>query len=246
MSALLAVGGGPSAYWYLTRSTGSVALLLLTLSVVLGIVDVRRLSSPRWPRFVVDSLHRDASLLAVAFVALHVVTSVLDGFAPVSVVAAIVPFTSAYRPLWLSLGTVAFDLMLALVITSLMRGRISQRAWRLTHWLAYACWPVALVHSFGTGSDASQAWFLLVGVACILAVLAAALSRALADRTVDPRLRRSMLAGAGAFALFLVVWLPTGPLGSEWARRAGTPQSLLPHRSTSAQQTSAVRSAEDR
>jgi sulfoxide reductase heme-binding subunit YedZ len=233
MSVPLAVGGGPSAYWYLTRSTGAVALLLLTLAVTLGVLDVRRLSTPRWPRFVVDSLHRDASLLAVAFVTLHVITSVLDSFAPISLVAAFIPFTSSYRPLWLGLGAVSFDLLLALVVTSLMRGIVSQALWRRVHWLAYACWPVALLHSFGTGSDPRQGWFMALSVACILAVLAAVLARALSARGADPRVRRSALAGAGAFSLFLAIWIPTGPMASDWASRAGTPASLLshPHRS---------------
>jgi methionine sulfoxide reductase heme-binding subunit len=234
VSLPLALGGGPSASWYLTRSTGVVALLLLTLAVVLGVIDVRRLSTPRWPRFLVDSLHRDASLLAVAFVALHVVTSVLDGFAPISIVAAVVPFASPYRPLWLGLGAVSFDLLLALVLTSLLRGRIPHAAWRRVHWLAYACWPVALLHSFGTGSDARQGWFLLLGVACILAVLAAVLARTLSARAAPPAVRRLALAGTGAASLFVVIWLPLGPLAKDWARRAGTPASLLSHSGTRA------------
>src|SRR5215472_12492600 len=109
MSTVLAVGGSPSTYWYLTRSTGAVALVLLTVAVALGIADVRRISSTHWPRFVVDALHGNVSLLAVVFVALHVLTSVLDSFAPISLTAAFIPFISEYRPFWLGLGTVAFD-----------------------------------------------------------------------------------------------------------------------------------------
>lgn len=234
MSVPLAVGGGPSAYWYLTRSTGAVALVLLTLTVVLGVIDVRRLSSPRWPRFLVDSLHRDTSLLAVVFVALHILTSVLDGFAPISIAAAIVPLASPYRPLWLGLGAVSFDLLLALVVTSALRARLPIAAWRRVHWLAYACWPVALLHSFGTGSDASKGWFLALGVTCVVAVLASVLARTLPAHSVSPRARRPALAGTGAFSLFLAIWLPTGPLASDWARRAGTPARLLPHASHAA------------
>ena len=78
MAAILA--SGPSPYWYLTRSTGAVALLLLTAAVVLGVVEVRRWSTPRWPRFVVDALHRNVALLAMVFLCLHILTSVLDSF----------------------------------------------------------------------------------------------------------------------------------------------------------------------
>src|SRR6476660_7262150 len=116
MSAILAASG-PSLYWYLTRSTGAVALLLLTVAIALGVVDVQRWSTPRWPRFVLDSLHRNVSLLAMVFLVLHIVTSVLDSFAPISLVDAFVPFTGSYRPFWLGLGAVAFDLLLAVTLT---------------------------------------------------------------------------------------------------------------------------------
>ncbi len=230
MTTPLAIGGGPTTYWYLTRSTGAVALLLLTASVALGVADVRRISTRSWPRFVIDGLHRNVSLLSVVFVALHVVTSVLDGYAPISMVAAIVPFSSSYRPFWLSLGTVAFDLMLALVITSMLRARISHGAWRYTHWLAYASWPIALVHSFGTGSDVRNAWLLWLGIACVAVVAAAVLARTLPSFAAHPLPSGLGLGAVGAFAVFLAVWLPWGPLAKDWASRAGTPASLLGHR----------------
>src|SRR5271154_537887 len=141
---------GPSIYWYLTRSTGAVALLLLTIAVALGVTDVQRWNSPRWPRFLVDSLHRNVSLLAMAFLGLHILTSVLDSFAPISLLDAFVPFASSYRPFWLGLGAVAFDLLLAVMITSLLRQRIGFSSWRAIHWLTYASWPIALLHSLGT------------------------------------------------------------------------------------------------
>src|SRR6202049_3007922 len=103
---------GPSTYWYLTRSTGAVALLLLTFAIALGVLEVRRWSSPRWPRFVIDSLHRNVSLLAMVFLVLHILTSVLDSFASISLIDAVVPFVGSYRPFWLGLGAVSFDLLL--------------------------------------------------------------------------------------------------------------------------------------
>lgn len=232
MSAVLAATSGPSIAWYLTRATGAVAMLLLTASVALGILDVGRYSSQRWPRFVLDALHRNVSLLAVVFLTLHIVTTVLDTFAHISIVAAFIPFTSSYRPFWLGLGALACDLLLALVITSLLRRRLGFSAWRATHWLAYACWPIALLHGLGTGSDVKSAWMLLLSVACVLVVTAAVLTRLLRGWPENARVRGGALAATGAFALFLVVWLPSGPLGSEWARRSGTPTSMLPHAST--------------
>jgi methionine sulfoxide reductase heme-binding subunit len=227
MSLPLAASGG-SAYWYLTRSTGAVALLLLTAAVGLGVADVRRWSTPRWPRFVVDSLHRNVSLLAMAFLGLHIITSVLDSFAPISLLDAFVPFAGSYRPFWLGLGAVSLDMLLAVTITSLLRQRMGYSSWRAIHWLTYASWPIALLHGFGTGSDVKATWLLGLSVACMLVVLAAVLVRVVSGWPENQRVRGAALGGAGAFSLFLLLWLPGGPLGSEWPRRSGTPSSLLP------------------
>lgn len=228
MSAQLATAG-PSGYWYLTRSTGAVALVLLTLTIVLGVIDVKRWSTSSWPRFVIDSLHRNVSLLALVFLMAHILTSVLDSFASISVVDAFVPFVGSYRPFWLGLGAVAFDLIVAVILTSLLRARIGYGTWRLVHWFTYASWPIALVHGLGTGTDATSTWLLVLTIVCMAAVLVAVLVRVIAGWRENIRLRAGILGGAGAFALFIALWLPSGPLGSEWARRSGTPAALLAH-----------------
>jgi len=232
MTAILPVAAtGSTTYWYLTRSTGAVALILLTAAVALGVADVKRWSSPRWPRFVIDSMHRNVSLLAMVFLVLHILTSVLDGFAPISLSDAVIPFAGAYRPFWLGLGAVSFDLLIAVVITSLLRQRIGFGTWRTVHWLTYASWPIALLHGLGTGSDVKFTWMLAVTIICTIVVLGAVLARVLAGWPASSRARGLALGGAGAFSLFLLLWVPAGPLGSEWARRSGTPVSLLPHAS---------------
>jgi methionine sulfoxide reductase heme-binding subunit len=219
----------PTTYWYLTRGSGAVALVLLTISVCLGILGSVRFSAPRWPRFAVDTLHRDVSLLGVAVIVVHVLTTVLDGFAPITLLDGVIPFASPYRPLWLGLGTLSFDLILVLVISSLVRRRLGYGAWRAIHWLAYVSWPVAVLHGLGTGSDTKQWWMLLLTVICIGAVLAAVLARINAVDQARGAIR------AGAFALSVVapvgigVFAVQGPLAHGWSRRAGTPANLLPH-----------------
>ncbi len=158
------------ALWYMTRATGLVSLVLLTLSVVLGIVEAVRWTHPRWPRFVTAGLHKNVSLLVTAFLAVHILTAVADPFAPIRWLDVVVPFTSRYRPVWLGLGAVAFDLMVALVITSLWRERLGYRAWRAVHWAAYACWPVALIHGLGTGTDVRVRWALALQIGSLAAV----------------------------------------------------------------------------
>lgn len=166
--------------WYATRGTGFVALALLTVTVVLGVAQVARWAPAGSPRFVVNALHRNASLLAVAFVGVHVATSVLDTFVHLRVLDAFVPFVAAYRPFWLGLGAVALDLMLALVVTSLLRRRLPYGTWRWVHWMAYLCWPIALLHGLGTGTDRTTHWGLLFDAACFFLVVAAGAWRLLA------------------------------------------------------------------
>jgi sulfoxide reductase heme-binding subunit YedZ len=218
---------GPSAYWYLTRGTGTIALILLTLSVAFGVANIRRVRTPTMPRFVFDAVHRNVSLLAVAFVAVHILTSVLDSFAPINLIDAVIPFVGAYRPLWLGLGTVAFDLLLAVAITSMLRQRFGYRTWRLVHWAAYASWPVALLHGLGTGSDTKKAWMLAIVAGCVVVLVAAVVSRATSAWTEHTGARLGALGAAALLPLGLLVWLPGGPLAHDWARRAGTPPALL-------------------
>ena len=170
----------PKALWYLTRATGAVTLLLLSAAVVLGVLTSVRWASPRWPRFIIEWLHRNVSLVVLVFLAAHVATAVIDGFVPLRWVDAIVPFSAGYKPLWVGLGAVALDLLVAVAVTSLIRVRLGYRAWRLVHWTAYACWPIAAVHSVGTGSDAWRAWMLVVDAAVVIPVVAAAAWRLMA------------------------------------------------------------------
>lgn len=226
----LAASLGPSAYWYLARATGAVALVLLTFSVLLGILGSLRVSAaPRWPRFALDTVHRDCSLLALALIVVHVVTSVLDGFAPITLIDGIVPFLSGYRPLWLGLGTLSFDLLLAVAITSMVRRRLGYAAWRAVHWLAYASWPVAVLHGLGTGTDVKSWWLAALTIGCVAAVVAAVLIRVARGAPVGGAVRSWGTAAALLTPVGLAVFTLVGPLAPGWARRAGTPASLLGH-----------------
>jgi methionine sulfoxide reductase heme-binding subunit len=219
---------GPSAYWYLSRATGAVALVLLTLSVVLGVLgSVRFSAAPRWPRFAIDTLHRDSSLLVIVLVVLHVVTSVLDGFAPITLVDGLIPFQTPYRPLWMGLGALSFDVLIALVVTSLLRRRLGYRSWRAIHWLAYASWPVAVLHGLGTGSDVKSWWMLALTIACLVAVLAAVFTRIGRTSAAGGGLRAGATALSVATPIGIAIFALAGPLAHGWARKAGTPLNLL-------------------
>jgi methionine sulfoxide reductase heme-binding subunit len=169
--------------------TGVAAIVLLTAVAVLGILVNRQVRLPGLPRFASLSLHRYVSLLALAFLALHVLTAVLVSYAGIGAAAAIIPFASAGDRLWIGIGAIASDLMLALVATSLLRSHVGRRTWRALHWLAYACWPAAMAHSIGIGSGMRAGRLLDLAIACMVAVMAAAAWRVIAS-VRGPRGRR--------------------------------------------------------
>jgi methionine sulfoxide reductase heme-binding subunit len=175
--------------WYASRATGVVALLLLTAVMVLGLLVSRRGRVPGLPRFATTGLHRNLSLLATVFVVVHVATAVLDGYVSIPVTAAVVPLTSSYERLWLGLGAVSLDLMLAAVVTSLLRRHLSRRVWLAVHLTAYLSWPVAWVHSVFASGDLQAGWLLALAAACAAAVVGAAGWRVTAARDV-PRAER--------------------------------------------------------
>ena len=183
--------------WYTTRAAGAVSLVLLSGVVVLGLLARARVEARGWPRFLTAALHRDLALLSLVFLALHIVTAVVDPFTHLGLVAATVPFASYYRTFWLGLGALSVELMLAVVVTSLLRQVIGARAWRLAHWLSYAAWPIAVVHGLGTGTDAFSVWLLGTTVVCVSAVLAA-LAYRLTSAGPDPLAPERRVAAAAA------------------------------------------------
>ena len=172
-----------------SQITGLISLVLLTAVVMLGVLVNRQGRLPGRSAFAGLSLHRFTSLLAVGFLAWHILTAVAEPFAGVGLAAAIIPFVAADKPFWLGLGTVSFDLMAALIVTSLLRRHIGRRCWRAVHWLAYACWPAALAHSIGSNPDMRSGRLLDLAAACIVAVLAAAGWRLAGPVRARPRAR---------------------------------------------------------
>jgi hypothetical protein len=165
--------------WYVSRATGLLSLVLLTSVLVLGALTGGRASAARWPRFAVAALHRNLTLLTLAFVLVHVSSAIIDGYAGIAWLDAVLPFVSVYHPFWLGLGAAAFDLFAALLVSSLLRPHINPRWWRGLHWAAYACWPIAVAHGLGIGgADTRTGWVLAIVGACVLAVGSAVAWRA--------------------------------------------------------------------
>jgi sulfoxide reductase heme-binding subunit YedZ len=174
--------------WFATRGAGIVSLILFSAVAGLGLLAVARTQASWWPRFLTVELHRNLALVSVAFLGLHIVTAILDPFTELGIVAALIPFASSYRPVAVALGVISVDLVLAVIVTSLVRERIGHRVWRAVHWAAYAAWPLGVAHTITAGSDAFSLWMLAVTGLCVLAVGGAVLWRLTAGGTNRDRL----------------------------------------------------------
>ena len=217
-----------SSLWYFARASGIVALLLLTATVILGILTTVRWSSRAWPRFAVEYLHRNITIVLLAFIALHVATIVVDGFAPIGWVSVFVPLSSPYRPVWLGLGAVAVDCLLAVSITSWLRHRVGFTVWRTVHWAGYAAWMFAVVHGLAAGTDTRQTWMLALDVACIGAVLCAVWWRLAVGWEQQTQIRIAALVVSLVIPLALFGFVVVGSARTELGPTLGNPATRHP------------------
>jgi predicted ferric reductase len=176
-----------SAFWYASRATGVISLILFSIVAILGILVNRQGRLPGLPRFAVTGLHRNLSLLTVAFLGTHIVTAIVDGYAHIPWLSTVVPFSSGYERFWIGLGTLAIDLFAALIVTSLLRDKIKASIWRAVHWLAYVCYPVVVIHSLGAYKDLRSGWLLVLTLATVFAVITAIGYRVLDAMSAIPR-----------------------------------------------------------
>jgi sulfoxide reductase heme-binding subunit YedZ len=177
--SIAAAAAGSQDLWYVSRASGLTLLILFSAVMMLGVASRLGSAPRRWPRFVFPEVHRTLALFSVAFLALHVLTAILDPFVTIGWAATVLPFASGYRTFAIGLGTLAVDLAGAVIITSLVRRRLGFRSWRAVHWLAYLAWPVAFVHSLTAGNDLGIWWVALIEWGCAAAVATAVLARIL-------------------------------------------------------------------
>jgi sulfoxide reductase heme-binding subunit YedZ len=205
--------------WYITRSSGLVAFALITATVVLGVLGAERFETASRPRIHFAELHRGIALFGSVLLVVHVVTAVLDPFTHLGLTSLFDPFGRSYRPLYLGLGIAAFDVMVAVVVTSLIRHRMSPMAWKVLHLSVYPIWVSGIIHGLGTGTDSHFLPIEVFYVATLGAVVIASWIRVLSGNPRSPLAR----TGAGALALFvpglLVAWALSGPMTQTWSKR---------------------------
>ncbi len=193
--------------WYTTRATGLVTLVLFTLVVSLGTLVANRVGGTTVGRFELNELHRTIAAVACTFLAIHVLTTVVDSYVATGPFASVVPFVSSYKRLPVALGTIALDLMLAVWASSLLKARIANASWRFIHWFSWLAFAIAVVHALLAGTDARTGIGLVVVIVCVAAVAGAGAWRFMARPT----------RAAGRTAL--------SPLGAEPESRPGRPTS---------------------
>jgi sulfoxide reductase heme-binding subunit YedZ len=179
-----------TAFWYASRATGVISLVLLTFVMIFGILVNRQGRLPGLPRFAITGLHRNLSLLTVTFLGLHIVTAITDGYAHIPWLSTVVPFTSGYERFWIGLGTVAIDLVAAVIVTSLLRDRLTPSVWRAVHWLSYVSYPVTVLHAIGASKDLQSGWLFKLTAVTVLAVVAAIGYRVTETMTAVPHADR--------------------------------------------------------
>jgi len=215
----------PSPLWYVDRSAGEVTLLLMSAVAILGVF---RAALPARSPFTVEGLHVNLALMTLVFGGLHVAASILDPYAGLGPVDALIPFVSAYRATWLGLGVLAGYMFTATVLISWPLRRLPRAWWRWLHRLMYGAWVLALLHSLGTGSDATGRVFLFLNIVAVAAVLAAFVGLRVTEAWASsPALWSALTAVALLIVFGIAVWAADGPLQPGWARAAGTPPDLL-------------------
>ena len=179
MMSVAAAVAGSQGLWFVSRASGLVLLVLFSVVIVLGVAARTGAAPGHWPRFVFVEMHRTLALFLVAFLALHVMTAILDPFVSIGWAATVLPFTSGYRTLAIGLGTLAVDFGGAVLLTSVARRRLGFRTWRAVHWLAYLAWPAAFAHSLTAGNDLGIWWVVVIEWGCAAVAATAVLARLL-------------------------------------------------------------------
>jgi predicted ferric reductase len=164
---MLALFTDGKTIWYAMRAAGVVLVVLLTASTAMGVFATARAGSVRWPRFATQALHRNVSLLATVMLVVHIACAVAHEYVDIRWWDSFVPFVGPYEPLWIGLGSVATDLLIVIVITSLVRERLQHRHWRVLHLASYLAWAIGVLHGIGIGTDAFTAWGLSISAVSI-------------------------------------------------------------------------------
>jgi DMSO/TMAO reductase YedYZ heme-binding membrane subunit len=157
-------------WWYVARGSGIVAWGIMALSMFWGLaLSSRFLGSRAKPNWMLD-LHRFLGGLSVVFIGTHIASLVLDSYVSFGWLDILVPGATTYQPLAVAWGVIAMYLALAVEVTSLLRKRMSKRAWRRTHFLSFPLFAISTVHLLSVGTDSSTPLLRSAVLATVVAI----------------------------------------------------------------------------
>ncbi len=168
-------------WWYIARASGIVGWLLLTATVVWGILTPAKLSDRQRPAWFLD-LHKWLAGLTVGFVAIHLAALMADSYIEFSIVDMIIPFASDWKPFPVALGVLATWLLVIVQATSLAMKRLKRSVWRKIHLTSYLTFFVASLHGTLAGTDATNALYQITSITALTAVIFTTLYRVMTRR----------------------------------------------------------------
>ena len=165
-------------FWLMARASGLTAYILLTLSVLAGLILKSRPFGRALKAAAVMDLHRVLSMLGLASLGVHGTALLLDRTVHMPVMGLFVPGASPYRPVAVALGVIAAEVMALVVVSFSIRRLIGQKKWRLLHWATYGIFGLATAHGLLAGSDSAQPWTRDLYLGAVAAVVFATAWRA--------------------------------------------------------------------
>lgn len=194
-------------FWITSRAAGTVALVVASVSVSIGLLMSTRVAGQRLRGPDLRVLHEVLSLSAIVAIVVHGASLIGDQYLHPSLLDVAVPFVGPYRTVWTSVGIIAGWAMIALGLCYYARGRIGAQRWRTLHRFTAVAWLLGLAHSLGEGTDAGQVWFLAMTAIVTLPALALLVrrmtmrrgkpsaGRRVVERAPDPAGRHRRAAG---------------------------------------------------
>ena len=178
-------------FWIEARASGMLAFVLLTVSVLAGIVLKSRPFGKALKPATVTDTHRFLALLCLGATGIHGVALILDSTVQIGIAGLLLPGLGSYRPLWVGVGIVAAELMVLVYASFSQRKRIGAKNWRRLHWATYAIFAAMVAHGVMSGTDTTQPWALGMYLGAIGAVAGAMTWRALVPPTKPERRPRA-------------------------------------------------------
>jgi sulfoxide reductase heme-binding subunit YedZ len=166
-------------FWLLARASGLTAYVLLTLSVLAGLVLKSRPFGRALKQASVTDVHRFLALLGLGMLVLHAAALVLDRTVHMPLAALVVPFLSSYRPTAVAFGVLTAELMGLITLSFSLRKRIGVRNWRRLHWATYLVFLMGTIHGLTAGTDTARPWAFSLYLGAVGSVAFATAWRAL-------------------------------------------------------------------